>query len=162
MLAAFGYPEPREDDARRAVEAALDLRDAVRALGGEERWRAIAPKLHSGVHSGRVLFIAGDEVRGRFELLGRPTNIASRLCNEAGPDEILVSERTLGPERYLFETSEPYRRAIARQRSAAVDAGGTGPRADQFPLSPRASAPGLTPSSAGRPSSAGCRTASTR
>ena len=105
MLAAFGHPVPCEDDAKRAVEAALDLRDTVRALGEEPRWRAIAPKLHSGVHSGRVLFTPGDEVRGRFELLGRPTNIASRLCARAGPDEILVSETTLGPERYLFETS---------------------------------------------------------
>lgn len=108
MLAAFGYPEPREDDPRRAVEAALALRDAVAAMGGEERWREIAPQLHIGVHSGRVLFIAGDDVRGRFELLGRPTNIASRLCREAGPGEILVSKHSLGPERYLFETSEPY------------------------------------------------------
>jgi class 3 adenylate cyclase/tetratricopeptide (TPR) repeat protein len=105
MLAAFGYPEPREDDARRAVEAALDLRDSVRALGSEDRWRQVAPRLHSGIHAGRVLFTFGDEVRGRFELLGRPTNIASRLCGAAGPDEILVSETTLGPERHYFEAN---------------------------------------------------------
>jgi class 3 adenylate cyclase/tetratricopeptide (TPR) repeat protein len=108
MFAAFGYPEPREDDVRRAVAAALDLHDAVRALGSEERWRTIAPKLHSGIHTGRVLFVSGDEVRGRFELLGRHTNLASRLCKKAEPDQILVSERTLGPERYLFETGAPY------------------------------------------------------
>jgi class 3 adenylate cyclase/tetratricopeptide (TPR) repeat protein len=108
MLAAFGHPEPRENDARRAVEAALDLRDEVSAIGGEERWRVVAPRLHSGIHTGDVLFISGDEVRGRFELLGRPTNIASRLCGEAGPDQILVSAETLGPERYLFETTAPF------------------------------------------------------
>lgn len=144
MLAAFGHPEPREDDARRAVEAALDLRDAVRAIGSEERWRTIAPRLHSGIHTGRVLFISGDEVRGRFELLGRPTNIASHLCNEAGPDQILVSERTLGPERYLFETSAPYplRLRGREQPLSTLAVTGRAPIRSRYAASERA---GLTP-----------------
>lgn len=97
MLAVFGHPEPREDDGRRAVEAALELHAAAEGLD---------LKLHSGIHAGLVLLHAGDEVRGRFELLGTATNIASRLCGLAEAGQILVSEATLGPERHLFETSE--------------------------------------------------------
>jgi class 3 adenylate cyclase/tetratricopeptide (TPR) repeat protein len=106
MLAVFGLPEPREDDGRRAVETALDLHEAVRALGGERAWGGTALRLHSGVHSGLVLFQEGDPVYGRYELLGSTTNIASRLCDLAGADQILVSDATLGPERHLFETAE--------------------------------------------------------
>ena len=46
---------------------------------------------------GLVLLHEGDEVRGRFELLGSATNIASRLCDLAQAGQILVSEATLGP-----------------------------------------------------------------
>lgn len=108
MMAAFGHPEPGEGDIRHAVEAALELRDSVRALARDQRWRTVAPKVHTGIHSGRVLLLSGDDERGRFELLGTPTNIASRLCDEAGPDQILIGARTLGPHRCLFETSAAF------------------------------------------------------
>ncbi|HEX8194109.1 MAG TPA: AAA family ATPase [Allosphingosinicella sp.] len=99
MLAVFGWPEAREGDGRRAVEAALDLHAAVEAQSGPAPLR-----LHSGIHSGLVILQEGDACRGRFELPGRATNIASRLCGEAAPGEILVSEATLGPDRHDFAT----------------------------------------------------------
>ncbi len=104
MTAIFGLARPREDDTRRAVEAALDLRSAVRALGERRDCHGLAPRLHSGVHAGNVLVIAGDDVRGRYEIHGQATNIAKRLSDAAGPDEILVSDAALGPERHLFYT----------------------------------------------------------
>jgi len=106
MLALFGYPEPGEDDGRRAVEAALDLHDQVHRLGDEMRWGGTPLRLHSGIHAGLVLLIEGDQISGRFEIVGEATNIASRLCALAGEGQILVSEATLGPERHLFHTSE--------------------------------------------------------
>ena len=106
VTAIFGKAGPREDDTRRAVEAALDLRSAVRALGFREAWRSLAPKLHSGIHAGNVLVIVGDDVRGRYEIHGQATNIAKRLSDAAGPDEILVSDAALGPERHLFYTGD--------------------------------------------------------
>ena len=54
--------------------------------------------LHTGIHAGLVLVDEGDLVRGRFELLGNAPNIAARLSDAAEPDEILVSEETLGAE----------------------------------------------------------------
>ena len=139
MLAIFGYPEANEDDGRRATEAALALHEAVAALDSGEPLQ-----LHSGIHSGLVLLHEGDEVRGRFELLGSATNIASRLCGLAQAGQILVSEATLGPERHLFETAERNHlslkgkedpvatlailgRAAARSRYAASVRGGLTP-----------------------------------
>ena len=103
LLAMFGHPRTREDDGRRAVEAALALHERVRAL------RCPVPdghaiSLHTGIHSGLVLIHAGDIERGRFELLGPVPNIASRLSDAAAPHEILVSEETLGPASRAFHT----------------------------------------------------------
>src|SRR5690606_5361871 len=78
MLALFGHPQAREDDGRRATEAALDLHAAMSASG----WRDPAGRpltLHSGIHAGMVLVADGDIELGRFELLGDVPNLAARL-----------------------------------------------------------------------------------
>jgi class 3 adenylate cyclase/tetratricopeptide (TPR) repeat protein len=133
MLAVFGWPEAREGDGRRAVEAALDLHGCVESMGG-----AAPLRLHSGIHSGLVILQEGDACRGRFELPGHATNIASRLCAEAGPGEILVSEATLGPDRHGF-TAGPPRRLRLRGTDAAVvtlavSGRAAGARAEPAPL----------------------------
>ncbi|WP_310460255.1 AAA family ATPase [Sphaerotilus sp.] len=105
-LAIFGYPSPREDDARHATQAALELHEVVRAMAPDTGCGArLALALHSGIHSGLVLLDDGDAVRGRFDLMGTVPNLAARLCEAAGRDEVLVSEEALGPEFRYFETS---------------------------------------------------------
>ena len=112
LLAIFGHPDAREDDGRRAAEAALELHAMVRGLRFDPPLPAVSVLgLHSGIHSGLVLVDEGDVVRGRFELLGNAPNIAARLSDAAHNDEILVSEETLGAERNFFHTSE--RRALS-------------------------------------------------
>ncbi|MBV8503008.1 MAG: AAA family ATPase [Paucibacter sp.] len=108
LLAIFGHPMPREDEGRRACECALALHEAVRALPvqGGPAW-AQQLSLHSGVHAGMVLMDEGDEVRGRFELLGHAPSIAARLSELAGADEIVASVETLGPHQHFFRTSTP-------------------------------------------------------
>ena len=106
LLAMFGHPQTREDDGRRAVEAALDLHQQVRALTIELPAGHLL-SLHTGIHSGLVLIGAGDIERGRFELLGPVPNIASRLSDAAEAHEILVSEETLGPASRFFSTGAP-------------------------------------------------------
>lgn len=101
----FGYPVAAEDAARRATEAALDLHAAVIALDHSFAVPDMPIRLHSGIHSGLVLVREGDLVRGRIEMLGDATNIAARLCDHAGPDEIVVSETCLGADRHFFETA---------------------------------------------------------
>ena len=120
LLATFGHPVAREDDGRRAVEAALELHQVVAQLQIE-----LPPSvggslnLHTGIHSGLVLVEAGDIERGRFELLGPVPNIASKLSDEALAHEILVSEETLGPASHFFTTGEA-RRVTIKGRQAPI------------------------------------------
>ncbi|MGQ3054929.1 MAG: adenylate/guanylate cyclase domain-containing protein, partial [Roseateles sp.] len=106
MLAVFGHPEVREDDGRRATEAALELHAAVRGLlpPGPRPAGFSGLSLHSGIHAGIVLVNDGDQMRGRFELLGNAPNIAARLSEAAKRDEIIASEESLGLQSQFFET----------------------------------------------------------
>lgn len=106
MLAVFGHPEVREDDGRRATEAALELHTAVRELLPPGPRPADFPglALHSGIHAGIVLINEGDQMRGRFELLGNAPNIAARLSEAAKRDEIIASEESLGLQSQFFDT----------------------------------------------------------
>jgi class 3 adenylate cyclase/tetratricopeptide (TPR) repeat protein len=114
MLAVFGYPDTGEDDGRRATDAALELHAAVRALRVDALSSSAGPlTLHSGVHAGRVLVGEGDAVKGRLELTGMQPNIAARISAAAGPDEVLVSAGTLGPDRGMF--------IVASERSLALE-----------------------------------------
>jgi class 3 adenylate cyclase/tetratricopeptide (TPR) repeat protein len=108
MLAVFGFPKASEGDGRRAAETALELRRTVAEIRVPDRYDAGGPlRVHTGIHAGTVLVKLGDVVSGRLELLGMAPNVTGHLSAEAGPDEILVSEETLGPDRYLFETGVP-------------------------------------------------------
>ncbi len=102
MLCVFGLPADHDDAARRATEAAIDLHAAASALDQSFASPERRIRLHTGIHSGIVLLRVGDLVRGRFELLGDATNIAARLCDNARPDEIVVSEAALGADRPFF------------------------------------------------------------
>lgn len=107
FLAIFGYPEPQESDARRAVQATLELHRRVEALRldipmhGRRCFTA-----HSGIHSGQVLLAGGDAARGKFDVTGAAINVAARLSGHARAGELVVSEETLGPDLMRFRTSE--------------------------------------------------------
>ena len=100
----FGHVTAHEDAGRRATEAALDLHDAAATLDRHYGAPGQEIRLHTGIHSGVVLLQPGDVVRGKFEMLGDATNVASRLCELAARDEILVSDATLGADRHFFRT----------------------------------------------------------
>ena len=95
ILAVFGVPHTHEDDAERAVRAALAIRDsfpALKARVSERHGGEIG--LRIGVNTGDV--IAGREAAARGELVvsGDAVNVAARLQQLADPGTILVGERT--------------------------------------------------------------------
>jgi class 3 adenylate cyclase/tetratricopeptide (TPR) repeat protein len=84
LVAVFGIPVVREDDALRAVRAALEIRDAVRALDDVEA--------RVGVNTGDVF--AGDAMVGEPLVVGDAVNMAARLEQAAPAGTVLVGEAT--------------------------------------------------------------------
>jgi class 3 adenylate cyclase/tetratricopeptide (TPR) repeat protein len=90
VMAVWGTPTATEDDAERAVRAALDLVAAVSALGqeiGEEELRARA-----GVLTGEAAVTIGAEGEGM--VAGDLVNTASRIQASAEPGSVYVGEST--------------------------------------------------------------------
>jgi class 3 adenylate cyclase len=99
VMAVFGVPTVHEDDALRAMRAAIDLRDALAPLNDElERDHGVSLHLRTGVNTGEV--VAGTEER---LAAGDAVNVAARLEQSAQPDEILIGEQTLRLARGAVE-----------------------------------------------------------
>jgi class 3 adenylate cyclase/tetratricopeptide (TPR) repeat protein len=90
VMAVWGTPTATEDDAERAVRAALDLVAAVTALGDEVG----APELRAraGVLTGEAAVTVGAEGQGM--VAGDLVNTASRIQSVAEPGCVLVGEAT--------------------------------------------------------------------
>ncbi|CAN5793721.1 hypothetical protein BH24CHL6_BH24CHL6_13470 [soil metagenome] len=89
VMAVWGAPTAHEDDAERAVRAALDLVEAVRSLGvasGHEL------ELRAGVLTGEAAVTVGAEGQGM--VAGDLVNTASRLQSVAPPGGVLVGQGT--------------------------------------------------------------------
>jgi class 3 adenylate cyclase/tetratricopeptide (TPR) repeat protein len=93
IMAVFGLPRLHEDDALRAVRAALAMQEALRTLNAElqERW-GVQLENRTGVNTGEV--IAGDATSGQRLVTGDAVNTAARLEQAAPALEILVGEPT--------------------------------------------------------------------
>ncbi len=105
LQAVFGYPQTRETDGLHAAETAVAVHRRVRGL--RQRYAALgAPELsvHTGIHGGLALARLGDGVGGRLELYGTVPGLAKHLSDVAERDDILVSEETLGPDHFLFDS----------------------------------------------------------
>jgi len=81
VMAAFGVPTSHEDDAERAVRAALSIMDSVKELGLEAR---------VGIESGEVVVDSADSTFAT----GEAVNIAARLQQAASPNAILIGPAT--------------------------------------------------------------------
>ena len=93
VMAVFGVPQLHEDDALRAVRAALEMRERLHALNEEfQRSWGVTLVARTGVNTGEV--IAGDQYHGQSFVAGDTVNTASRLETAAPPGEILIGEPT--------------------------------------------------------------------
>ena len=94
VMAVFGIPTVREDDALRAVRAAAEMRTALAEVNEEleARW-GVRLRARTGVNTGEV--IAGDSSRGQGFVTGDAVNVAARLEQAAEVGEILIGEHTL-------------------------------------------------------------------
>ena len=90
VMAVWGTPVANEDDAERAVRAALELAEAVRAMGGEIGDPGL--QVRAGVLTGEATVNIG--ATGEGMVAGDLVNTASRIQSAAEPGTVLVGEAT--------------------------------------------------------------------
>ncbi len=94
VMVFFNDPLPVADPARRAVRMAVAMRERAGELS--QHWRKRGHQLGFGVGIAMgyaTLGTIGFEGRLDYGAIGTVTNLASRLCDEARPGQILVSQR---------------------------------------------------------------------
>ncbi len=115
VLVYFGYPAAHENDAERAVRAALELHDRLHELNGELRGQQLPEiAIRIGIHTG--LIVIGSELASGgaqdHSIVGEAANLAARLQADAPTNSVIVSGETfemisgmfdyesLGPRRF--------------------------------------------------------------
>ncbi|RXH12238.1 adenylate/guanylate cyclase domain-containing protein [Bradyrhizobium guangzhouense] len=97
VMILFNAPIQFEDHTARAVKMAVEMRDTIGPL--TERWRNRGHSLGFGIGIAlgyATLGQVGFEQRLEYAAIGSVTNLASRLCAEAKPNQIVVSRRVYG------------------------------------------------------------------
>jgi adenylate cyclase len=96
VMVVFNDPVPVENPALQAVLMALEMRDTIGSL--TEKWRQWGHDIGFGIgiaHGFATLGTIGFEGRFDYAAIGTVSNVASRLCDEAKPGQILISSRVL-------------------------------------------------------------------
>jgi predicted ATPase/class 3 adenylate cyclase len=111
IMAMFGVPTLHEDDALRAVRAAVEMRDTLAVLNREFKavWDVqLAHRI--GLNTGEVI-TGNDRQEFRF-LTGEAVRVAKRLEEAAAPNEILIGEATHKLVRYAVTVVSGGQRAL--------------------------------------------------
>ena len=105
MMIFFNDPTPVADPAKRALRMALAMRERVTPLC--ERWKKRGHELDLGIGIAQgyaTIGAIGFEGRWDYGAIGTVTNLAARLCGEAKPSQILVTQRVVSDAEDLIET----------------------------------------------------------
>jgi class 3 adenylate cyclase len=144
VMAVFGVPAVREDDALRAVRAAAGMRAALAELNEDLKRRfGVALESRIGVNTGEV--IAGDPSRGHGFVSGDAVNVAARLEQAAERGEILIGGRTMELVRHAVSV-EPVQPLELKGKSGRVPAF----RLLEVDVAPGPTGPGLSSPLVGR------------
>ena len=117
VLAGFGVARVQEDDAVRAVRAAVAMHDAMHGLAAEFGELAGELGLRVGVNTGEVVVSDQDD-----DVVGDPVNVAARLQQEASDGEVLIGDAHPPPRR-----RRPHRRTRRRVRAQGTHRQGRRP-----------------------------------
>ncbi|MEV4543096.1 adenylate/guanylate cyclase domain-containing protein [Micromonospora echinaurantiaca] len=99
IMAVFGAPVAHEDDAERAVRAALSMQRAVRRVLDDERGGGAPLGLRVGLNTGDV--IAGIQAAIEYTVIGDTVNTAARLADAAAVGAIYAGARTSAATRHV-------------------------------------------------------------
>ncbi len=104
MMIFFNDPLPVPDPAARALRMALAMRDRVGELSVGWRKRGYDLSFGVGISQGYATIGAiGFKGRWDYGAIGTVTNLAARLCGEAKPGQVLISQRLLATVEDLVE-----------------------------------------------------------
>jgi class 3 adenylate cyclase/predicted ATPase len=96
LLVYFGWPQAHDDDAKRAVQAGLDILASMETLNARlERDKNLRLAVRVGIHTGLVVVgEMGGGGRQEQLALGDTPNLAARIQGLAEPDTVLISATT--------------------------------------------------------------------
>jgi adenylate cyclase len=96
IMALFGAPLTKPDDAARAVKTAVEMQQALHHLNRSWEAEGRPPWMMGlGVHTGQVTAgNIGSAKRMDYTVIGDAVNLSSRLCSNAAGGQILISEAT--------------------------------------------------------------------
>ena len=94
IMIIFNDPIPCADHTERAVRLALDMRERIETLSKQWRRKSYTLGFGVGIAAGyATLGQIGFEKRREYTAIGSVINLASRLCDEARPGQIVVGQR---------------------------------------------------------------------
>jgi len=102
VMAIFGWPQAHEDDAERAVRAALAILEAIAALNRESQGPKLSARI--GIHTGEAVVAAGGDAAP--DVFGDASNLASRVQSAADTNTVVISAQThqLVAGRFVIES----------------------------------------------------------
>ena len=120
LMAVFGAPMEKEDDAERAVRTALEIRRQLTAMmkttSADRRF-----DIRVGLNTGRVVAgNIGSPKRMEYTVIGDPVNVASRLESIAKPNQIIIGEKTFGFVKNKFKIQEIGTRKVKGKSSVVM------------------------------------------
>ncbi|MFG2666517.1 adenylate/guanylate cyclase domain-containing protein [Streptomyces sp. NPDC048387] len=105
VMAVFGVPVVREDDARRAIAAALAMREALAGLNDRlEQGVGVRLDMRIGLNTGQA--VTGSATLRQAMVSGEVVNVAARLEQNAAAGEILIGPDTLAAAGPGVRTAE--------------------------------------------------------
>jgi class 3 adenylate cyclase len=105
MMVFFNDPVPVPDPAARAVRMVVAMRERLAQLTAKWKKRGFDLDFGAGIAQGYATIGAvGFEGRWDYGAIGTVTNLAARLCGEAKPGQILISQRVLASVEDLAVT----------------------------------------------------------
>lgn len=110
ILAIFGAPVAREDDALRAIACALDMQEAVTGINARNRALGL-PEIGIGIglNTGKVVAgNIGSERRSKYGVVGHTVNLTARIESYTSAGETLAAESTIAEVGTAVETGRRF------------------------------------------------------
>lgn len=103
IMGIFGAPITQDDDAKRSVECAIEMRSKVQEINQEMYNKNMKIPVGFGISTGDTMVgIFGSAVRKEYTALGKPVNLAARLERMAREDQILICSETYEAVKDFF------------------------------------------------------------